>query len=211
MVSSAELANHTNVNPAQLRKDLSYFGRFGVRGVGYDVSSLIDQIRNILGLEKNWDIVLIGAGNIGMALVHHKPFESQGYRFVSIFDTDPDKIGREIAPGLVVKSMEDFEREVSEISVDLAVIAVPAAEAQEVADRVVRAGLKGILNFAPVRIKVPGNVAVQHVDFTVLLDTLTYAVTTGDSSKSTYKIRHTKGWSHAQSWAATGANLHSAL
>ncbi len=206
VVSSAELANHTNVNPAQLRKDLSYFGRFGVRGVGYDVSRLIGQIRNILGLEKEWNMALIGAGNIGRALLQHKQFESQGYRFVAALDKDPRKVGEEIAPGLVVSPIEILDEIMRTKEVDLAVIAVPASEAQWVAEQVVAAGIKGILNFAPVRLKVPKDVAVQHVDFTVLLDTLTYAVSTGDNSRQVYHVKHKKGWSRTHSWPITEAN-----
>ncbi len=206
VVSSAELAEYTNVNPAQLRKDLSYFGRFGVRGVGYDVSKLIGRIRVILGLEKEWNMALVGAGNIGMALLQHKQFEVQGYRFVAVFDQDPTKIGKEVAPGLFVSPLENLPEFMHQKNVDLAVLAVPTQEAQAVADTAVAAGIKGILNFAPVRLKVSGDVAVQNVDFTVLLDTLTYAVSAGEDSRDMYHLKQKKSWSRTHSWPITEAN-----
>ncbi len=206
VVSSAELASHTNVNPAQLRKDLSYFGRFGVRGVGYDVSKLSNRIRVILGLEKEWNMALIGAGNIGKALLQHKQFEAQGYRFVAAFDHDPEKIGKKIRQGMVVRPLKNLGRFMRTRGIDLAVMAVSTRHAQEVVEQVVEAGIKGVLNFAPVRLKVPGDVAVQNVDFTVLLDTLTYALSTVSVSRDSYSLEAKKNWSRIHSWPITEAN-----
>ncbi len=204
VVSSAQLANGTNVNAAQLRKDLSYFGRFGVRGVGYNVSKLLEQIKEILGLGKSWNMALIGAGNIGKALLQHKHFENQGYNFVLVFDKAHYRVGREIIPGMKVQHVKNLKEAAHTIPIDLAVLAVPASEAQEMANAVIDAGINGILNFAPVRLKVPKHVALQHVDFTTLLDTLTYALSTKEKKEGRYSTLEQEkkkiSWKSHSSW-----------
>ena len=176
VVSSNELATEANVNPAQLRKDLSYFGRFGVRGVGYDVASLSSTISSILGLVNEWRVVLIGTGPIGQALLRHPQFAKQGYHFEAVFDIDDSNVGKEFEDGLKVMDMDELPAIVHENSIQLAVLAVPSDKAQEVADKLVDCGIRGILNFSPTRIKVPRGVSVQYVDFTILLDSLTYNI-----------------------------------
>ncbi len=205
VVSSAQLANGTNVNAAQLRKDLSYFGRFGVRGVGYNVSKLLRQIKEILGLGKSWNMALIGAGNIGKALLQHKQFENHGYNFVLVFDKTPFRVGKEILPGIEVHHIDKIKELAATTPIDLAVIAVPASQAQEMADTIIEAGISGILNFAPVRLKVPNHVALQHVDFTTLLDTLTYALSTKEKKGAYYNKKKEEEnrnarWDSLQSW-----------
>ncbi len=174
IISSERLASLCNVNPAQIRKDLAYFGEFGVRGVGYYVKDLLFEIRKILGLNKEWNLGIIGLGNLGTALIGHENFLKQGYRFVAAFDNDPAKLGRILHNGLKVYDIKELGRVKEETNMDIGVITTPASRAQETANRLVEAGIKGILNFAPVRIHVPGGCEVEYVDFTIRLDNLTY-------------------------------------
>jgi len=176
MVSSNELAKQTNVNPAQLRKDLSYFGRFGIRGVGYNVSKLSQQIKKILGLEKTWNLALVGTDCIGQALLEHQQFKKNGYNFVAVFDVRKDNVGKSIGDNLVIHPLEKLPSICRNNDIDLGVIAVRPEEAQEVADRMIDAGIFGILCFSTNRLKIPPNIAIQYVDFTALLDTLTYNI-----------------------------------
>jgi redox-sensing transcriptional repressor len=161
VISSAELAEECGMNAAQIRKDLAYFGEFGVRGVGYYVKDLLFDIRKILGLNKSWRVALIGVGRLGEALLSYGNFVKQGYHFVAVFDADPTKIGRPIGRG-----------------VELGIITAPAPSAQKVADRLVAANVKGILSFAPVRITVPEGVIVKHVDLAQEFDSLAYLMIT---------------------------------
>jgi redox-sensing transcriptional repressor len=174
IISSERLAAQCNVNPAQIRKDLAYFGEFGVRGVGYYVKDLLFEIKKILGLNKEWNLGIVGTGNLGTALIGHENFLKQGYRFVAAFDNDPTKFGRTLSNGLKVYDIKEVSRVREETGMEIGVITTPASRAQEVATRLVEAGIKGILNFAPVRIHVPGDVQVEYVDFTMRLDNLTY-------------------------------------
>ncbi len=209
MISSAELAKRTNVNPAQLRKDLSYFGRFGVRGVGYDVAGLVNRVSSILGLERDWHLVLVGIGPIGKALIHHPQFPQQGYHFVAAIDIDGRCIGEEIGPGIGIWSLNSLGQVVKEKGVDLAVIAVAADRAQEVTDALVMSGIKGILNFSSSRLVVPSGVNVQYVDFTVLLDSLTYNI-----SRSSFRTEEQWAsvtdqpdkWTNEHSWPIIQSN-----
>lgn len=211
VVSSAQLAKHTNVNPAQLRKDLSYFGRFGVRGVGYDVAKLAEQISVILGLEKTWKMALIGVGNIGTALLKHKRFNEHGYNIVAAFDANPEIAGSKTSTDLIIQPISELEETIRAMDIDIAIIAVPPESAQEAADKVVKAGVRGILNFAPVRLKVPADVSIQHVDFTILLDTLSYSLAQGSGVKERREkersFKHIQGWSRAHSWPVANANF----
>ncbi len=209
MISSAELAKRTNVNPAQLRKDLSYFGRFGVRGVGYDVAGLASRVSAILGLERDWRLVLVGIGPIGKALVRYPQFSQQGYNFVAAIDIDGKHIGEEIDPGIGIWPFDRLMQIVKENRVDLAVIAVTPDKAQEVADVLVSSGIKGILNFSSSRLVVPSGVNVQYVDFTVLLDSLTYNI-----SRNTFRAEerwasvteHPDKWTNEHSWPIIQSN-----
>ncbi len=173
LVSSEELARACGVNSAQLRKDLSYFGQFGVRGVGYSVQALLKHIKRILGTDREWPMVLAGVGHLGMALLNYDLLTKRGFRFVAAFDVDEKKIGR-VINDVYVYSLEQFSWVIKEHPVEIGVIATPPSAAQEVADLFIENGIKGILNFAPVRIKHPKNVVVEHSDLTILFDKLAF-------------------------------------
>jgi redox-sensing transcriptional repressor len=175
-VSSEELAARSGTTAAQVRKDLSLFGTFGKRGLGSDVEDLETRLRGILGLEQRWRVALVGAGRIGAALFGYENFRRQGFYIEAVFDTDPAKVGEQWN-GLVVQPDEAMERVVEEVGIEIAVIAVPARSAQRVADRLVRAGVRGILNFAPTRLTVPANVEVKSVDMALEMEGLSYALT----------------------------------
>ncbi len=172
-VSSQELAERFNLNSAQVRKDLAYFGEFGVRGIGYYVSGLKAELQKILGLDREWPVALVGFGNLGSALVHYKGFARQGFRIVVIFDDDPAKIHREVN-GVPIVSTRELAREVRARSVQIGIVAVPAESAQPVVDQLVGAGIKAVLNFAPVRIRVPRDVRLKDVDLSIELETLSF-------------------------------------
>ena len=175
-VSSDELATRSGTTAAQVRKDLSLFGTFGKRGLGYRVEELEGRLRGILGLEQRWRVALVGAGRIGAALFGYENFRRQGFHIEAVFDHDPEKVGQEWN-GLEVQADEAMERVVEEAGIDIAVIAVPARSAQRVADRLVGAGVRGILNFAPIRLEVPPGVEVKSVDMALEMEGLSYALT----------------------------------
>jgi len=179
VVSSKRLAELCGVNPAQIRKDLAYFGQFGVRGVGYYVKELLFDIKKILGLHREWKLAIVGVGNLGCALVAHENFTRQGYRFVAAFDADPMKIGRKLVTGLLINPPSEMHAICREKQVEMGVICTPAEFAQDIANRLVDAGVKAILNFAPTQIQAPDGVKVENVDFSVKLDNLAYYLTTG--------------------------------
>jgi redox-sensing transcriptional repressor len=169
-VSSQELADEIELNAAQIRKDFSYFGEFGVRGVGYEVELLIEEITKCLGLDRTWSLVIVGAGQLGTALAWYKGFAQQGFRLVAVFDSSPRKVGASYGAGQVrdIAHLERFceeQREAGE-PVDVALLTVPAAAAQETVDRVVAAGVRAVLNFAPMRVSTPPEVVVRQVDLT---------------------------------------------
>ncbi len=168
-VSSQNIAKATGVTPAQVRKDLAYFGEFGTRGVGYNSRELYNHIMKILGLDKKWPVAIIGAGNLGKALSQYKGFYERGFEITCIFDSDPGKIGKKLA-NIVIFPLESLEEKINKYGVEMAIIAVPAVSAQEVADRLVKAGVKGILNFAPININVEGNVLLRRVDLAAQLE-----------------------------------------
>jgi redox-sensing transcriptional repressor len=172
-VSSHELAERFNLNSAQVRKDLAYFGEFGVRGIGYYVSGLKAELQRILGLDREWPVALVGFGNLGSALVHFKGFTRQGFRIVVIFDEDPAKAHRQVN-GIPIFTPRDLVREVRARGVQIGIIAVPPDAAQTVADQLVEAGIKAVLNFAPARIRVPREVRLQDVDLSIELETLSF-------------------------------------
>ncbi len=174
-VSSKELAKREKLTPAQVRKDLSFFGSFGTRGLGYPVSELKRRIGEILGLDRQWNVALIGVGNIGSALVGYKEFQRQGFNIRLIFDNDQRKIGSN-HKGIVVADIKNLEKELRENKIEIVVIAVPATVAQYIVDDVVRAGIKAILNFAPVNLKVPEDVFLRNENMSMELEYLSFAL-----------------------------------
>ncbi|MCX7822364.1 MAG: redox-sensing transcriptional repressor Rex [Syntrophobacterales bacterium] len=178
VVPSEKLAKYCGVNPAQIRKDLAYFGEFGVRGVGYRVVDLIHQIKEILGLNRTWNLAMIGLGNLGSALIRYANFIKHGYVFAAAFDVDPNKVGKRLPNGLVINHIDELEEIVKERNISIGVIATPASAAQSVANQLVLAGVNGILNFAPVQIQVPDCCHVENIDFTIKLDTIAYHLST---------------------------------
>jgi redox-sensing transcriptional repressor len=177
IIASDKLAQKCGVNPAQVRKDLAYFGEFGVRGVGYFVKELLFEIKKILGLNRRWRMALVGIGNLGLALVAHENFPKQGYEFVAVFDVDPKKVGRRLPSGQMIHNLDDLETVVRDKAIEIGVIATPALHAQATAQRLIKAGIKAILNFAPSQIQMPEGFIVENVDFTVKLDNLAYHLT----------------------------------
>jgi len=172
-ISSQELAERFDLNSAQVRKDLAYFGEFGVRGIGYFVSGLKAELQRILGLDREWPVALVGFGNLGSALFHYKGFTRQGFRIAAIVDDDPVKVAREVDTIPIIGS-RDMAREIKARAIQIAIVAVPAESAQAVADQLVAAGIKAILNFAPSRLKVPRDVRLKHVDLSIELETLSF-------------------------------------
>ena len=172
-VSSKQLAERFGLNSAQVRKDLAYFGQFGVRGLGYYIAELKHNLERILGLKQDWEVALVGAGNLGSALIAYKGFQARGFRISLAFDTDQAKVGHPI-DGVQVMDAARIMPTLRKKKVKIAVLAVPSAVAQSVADQLVEAGVTAILNFAPVQLSVPEGVKVQNVDLSVLLKTLSY-------------------------------------
>jgi len=177
VISSEKLAELCRVNPAQIRKDLAYFGEFGVRGVGYFVGELLFEIRRILGLNRTWNLAVVGLGNLGTALVTHENFLQQGYYFVAAFDIDPRKIGFKLPSGLAVSPVSDIVPVCRERKAEIGVVATPAAQAQTVVSQLAEVPIRAVLNFAPVQVEAPEGVLVENVDFTVKLDHLAYHLT----------------------------------
>ena len=174
-ISSEELARRSGTTAAQVRKDLSSFGTFGKRGLGYSVPELVSELRTILGLEQSWNVALVGAGKIGAALFDYPDFRRQGFRIRAVFDADPRKIGQQWN-GLGIQSDDELEVVLRREAVDIAIIAVPAESAQAVVDRVVAAGVRGILNFAPTKLEVPPGIALKSVNMAVEMEGLSYAL-----------------------------------
>ena len=175
-VSSQELADRFNLNSAQVRKDLAYFGEFGVRGVGYYVAGLKAELQRILGLDREWAVALVGLGNLGSALFHYKGFSRQGFRIAVIIDDDPAKTGREV-DSVPIVSTRDMARELKARSIQVAIVAVPVESAQAVTDQLVAAGIKAVLNFAPVPLHASGDTTVKTVNMAMELEGLTFALT----------------------------------
>ena len=180
-VSSEELARRGGTTSAQVRKDLSVFGSFGKRGLGYSVPELATALRDILGLGREWRVVIIGAGKIGAALAQYRGFRQRGFRIVAAYDTNPEKIGRPLE-GIDVRDMARLEVDLASEQPDIAVIAIPSEGAQAVLDRVVKAGLKAVLNFAPAQLHAPADVTVKSVNMAMELEGLSFALTNRDSA-----------------------------
>ncbi|MGQ9496464.1 MAG: redox-sensing transcriptional repressor Rex [Thermoanaerobaculaceae bacterium] len=176
-VSSQELAVRFHLNSAQIRKDLAYFGEFGIRGVGYNVAQLKEHLINILGLNEERRAVIVGAGNLGTALAQYSGFNSGGFRIVGILDNDPKRIGAEIPGGLVVEDVRFLPDVVKERNAHIGVITVPAASAQKVFDALVAAGVQAVLNFAPAQLKDHPEVKLKNVDLKINLELLSFFLT----------------------------------
>ncbi|MFQ5490161.1 MAG: redox-sensing transcriptional repressor Rex [Phycisphaerae bacterium] len=175
-VSSRQLGASVNTSDAQVRKDLAYFGQFGQAGVGYGVDDLIQSIRQILGTDRTWNVALIGAGNLGQALISYRGFDRKGFCLVAVFDADLEKVGK-LADGerrIRVEPMSALAKTVRQKKIDLAILAVPAEVAQAVADQAVEAGVKGLLNFAPASLRLPEDVVLRAVDLSVALEELSF-------------------------------------
>ena len=172
-VSSQQLAERFGLNSAQVRKDLAYFGQFGIRGLGYYTGELKQNLERILGLDQEWEVALVGVGNLGSALLNYRGFQQRGFRIAVVFDNDPGKVGRRIGR-IPVTHAEKIVPMLTRRGIRMAVIAVPASAAQAVADRLVAAGVNAILNFAPVQLAVPKRVKALNVDLSVMLKTLSF-------------------------------------
>ncbi len=172
-ISSSELGERVNLSGTQVRKDLGYFGQFGVSGSGYDVSELKEVLKKILGKDKVWNVAIVGVGHLGSALLAYSGFDRHGLNIVAAFDADPKKIGKNFA-NITIRSIEDIKQEVKKKKISLSIITVPGNRAQEVADVLVGSGVESILNFAPISLNVPDNVKVKEVDLSRELETLSY-------------------------------------
>ena len=173
-ISSKALAEQFHLNAAQIRKDLAYFGEFGVRGVGYTVKELKRHLRQILGLDRRVRVAVIGAGNLGLALADYPGFRQEGFSIVALFDTERGKIGQKSRTGVRILNIDDLPRVAKKETIDIAVVAVPAEAAQAVVNAAVSAGIKAILNFSPGTLRTPADVKLKHVDLTVSLESLSF-------------------------------------
>jgi len=172
-ISSKNLAEMIDLNAAQIRKDFSYFGEFGTRGVGYEVARLVDEISHCLGLDRSWNVIIVGAGLLGTALARYRGFSEQGFRLVAMFDSSATVIGASYGTGRV-RSIADLEDFCSEERVDIGLVTVPAGEAEATVGRLAAAGVKAVLNFAPVRIHAREDVLVRQVDLSSELMSLSF-------------------------------------
>ena len=175
ITSSQELGDRLGISSAQIRKDLSHFGEFGKQGTGYDIAFLRDQLRQIMKVDRMWDVALAGAGNLGRAIADYGGFEGKGFRIIAIFDTNPDLLGKTVGHNqATVQDISEMATIIRERNLEVGIIAVPAEAAQGVARTMVDAGIKAILNYAPITITVPGSVRVQYIDPVVGLQRMTY-------------------------------------
>ena len=172
-VSSQELSKITGLNASQIRQDLNHFGAFGQQGYGYNVEELKIELEKIMGVDKPYNVVIIGFGNIGSALLNYSGFKKKGFKVVGIFDNSPEIIGNK-ANDVVIKDVSELEEVVTREKVDIAILAIPAIPAQEITDKLVACGIKGIWNFAPIDLKLPRNVVLENVHLDGSLLTLTY-------------------------------------
>jgi redox-sensing transcriptional repressor len=182
-VSSRALAEQFHLNAAQIRKDLAYFGEFGVRGVGYYVRELRRHLRQILGIDKAVRVAIMGAGNLGLALADYPGFRDEGFEIAALFDSMRDKIGQASRSGVAIHDIRDFRAVVKREHITIAVIAVPAESAQAVVNAVVAAGIKAVLNFSPGGLQVPPDVKLKSVDLTVSLESLSFFLAQGEADE----------------------------
>ncbi|MBI2759088.1 MAG: redox-sensing transcriptional repressor Rex [Chloroflexi bacterium] len=171
--SSQELGELVGISAAQIRKDISQFGEFGKQGTGYSISFLIDKLREILNVNRMWDIVIVGAGDMGHALARYQGFSNRGFRVVMVFDIDNAKVGQKIG-GFIIEDASTMTERIRSAKIKMAMMTVPASAAQAVADKLVQAGVRAILNYAPTSINVPHNVRVQYIDPSTHLQRMTY-------------------------------------
>jgi len=173
ITASKELAERLGMSSAQIRKDLSHFGEFGKQGMGYDVAYLRDQLRRILQVDHQWEMVLVGAGDLGHAIAHHGGFEEWGFHLVTVFDSNPQKIGRRLGR-FEIRDAATLAEQVQEMGIKIGITAVPAMAAQAVVDELVRGGVRAILNYAPITVTVPSTVHVQYIDPVIYLQRMTF-------------------------------------
>jgi len=174
VISSEKLATMCGVNSAQVRKDLGYFGEFGVRGVGYDIRDLLREIKRILATDREWPVCIVGIGNLGRAVLEDENFQKRGYRFVAAFDSDPKKVGEELPHGLIIEPISRIREITAKTGARIGIISTPAREAQRAADLLMDAGINAFLNFAPIQVRTLECCTVENVDFTVKLENLAY-------------------------------------
>ncbi|WGS64774.1 redox-sensing transcriptional repressor Rex [Marinitoga aeolica] len=184
--SSKDLADSLHIKASQIRKDLSYFGEFGKRGVGYDIDKLMNSIKTILGLNKKWNVAIVGVGNLGSAIANYTGLEKSGFYIKAAFDKNKNKVGTQISAGILVYDMRDLKKVCKEKNIEIAILTVPSEVAQKVANQLVETGIKGILNFAPISLTLPESISVENVDFTISLKSLTYDIIS--SNKNLYEI-----------------------
>ena len=175
VVNSQELGGKLGVTPAQIRKDLSYFGRFGKQGRGYNVKRLLEELHQILGITREWSMVLVGVGQLGRAILGYGGFAPQGFRIVGAFDVDPAAVGERVN-GLEIKSIDVLPEEMRQLNAQLGIVAVPAASAQQVIDMLVASGVKAILNYAPIAAHVPPGVRIKDIDPVLALQSMTFYI-----------------------------------
>lgn len=176
-ISSREIASVYGLEPFQVRKDLSYFGAFGRRGRGYNVSQLMDKLGAILGLDRSWNMCLVGAGNIGLAMYRYQEFKQRGFNIVAVFDSDPKKIGSILRPGMTIQPLEEINKTVSQLKIQIGIIAVPPQAAQAAVDKLTVAGVKAILFFPSSQTAVPKGIALRRVNLGLDLEFLSYSLT----------------------------------
>ncbi|MEX0799807.1 MAG: redox-sensing transcriptional repressor Rex [Dehalococcoidia bacterium] len=173
VVSSQELGTRLGVTPAQIRKDLSYFGRFGKQGRGYNVRKLLEELRRILGLDRQWRMALVGVGRLGRAIIGYEGFGPQGFRIIAAFDVDPSRVGEQI-DGLTIRDAREIAGALAREPVDVGIVAVPAEIAQDVIDTLVGCGVRAILNYAPIAARVPRGVYIKRIEPVLALQSMTY-------------------------------------
>ncbi len=183
-ISSQALAEQFHLNAAQIRKDLAYFGEFGVRGVGYYVRDLERHLRQILGLDRKLRVAIIGAGNLGLALADYPGFREEGFEIAALFDNQSSKVGQKSRGGITILDIHDLKKSARRDRISIAVIAVPAQSAQRVVDLVVASGIKAVLNFSPGALQVPPDVKLKSVDLTVSLESLSFYLARGETDAS---------------------------
>ncbi len=171
--SSQELGEHVGISAAQIRKDISQFGEFGKQGTGYSISYLLDKLREILKVDRLWDVIIVGAGDMGHALARYQGFVNRGFNVTMIFDNDKDKIGQKIGD-LTVEDTADMAAKIKSAGIKIAMLTIPATAAQETAEELINAGIKAILNYAPISLNVPDDVKVQYIDPATHLQKMTY-------------------------------------
>jgi redox-sensing transcriptional repressor len=176
VTSSHELGRRLGISSAQIRKDLSHFGGFGKQGTGYQIAYLVEQLRQVLKVNREWEVVLVGAGDLGRALAHYKGFSNRGFRIAHVFDSAPDKIGKNLGD-FTIEPMDQMREIIQANEIRIAMIAVPAEKAQEVANNLIEAGIRAILNYAPINLNVPPNVHVQYIDPVLHMQRMTYYLT----------------------------------